>query len=333
MSSPSPASAEAVLQRLLVLLPMAAREEGVRIEDAAARLGVDARRLLQDLEEFDARSDYLPPGLGDRVQLRLTRERLFVWTTGEFRRPPRLSPKEALALELALRVVRRSSSGEKDAAFQALGRRLVGVLTNPSTRPTDGPPLALSGVEEEDPIRTRVEEALRSRRELRLLYGAPGREPSWRRAAPLLLAHAEGRWYLLARDRDRGELRAFRLDRTLEVEEGERTFVPSREDEEAAEAYLGDGRIRAGGPALPPETFEAVIEYSPRIARWIRERGWQVEKELESGGIRVRHRVVDREWLLGHLLSYGAEARLMEPEWMRAHVREAAVKLHGRDRL
>jgi predicted DNA-binding transcriptional regulator YafY len=63
---------------------------------------------------------------------------------------------------------------------------------------------------------------------------------------------------------------------------------------------------------------EATVRYSPRIARWIAEReGRQLEAD---GGLRISHPVADSEWLIGHVLQYGPDAEVIEPEATRAAV-------------
>lgn len=326
MSGPAGSTAGAGLQRLLLVLPLAARGDGVRVEEVAGELGVEARRVLQDLKEVESRTYYLPAGLGDQIQLTLSRNHLSVWTTGEFRRPVRLTPREALALELALRVGARSED-DSDAgpaapstwtapSFGELRRRLVDAVRSPSDA-TEDPDVALGSAEAgDDPLHAQLRRAIHRKKELRVVYRSPGREPGPRRVAPLRLVHAEGHWYLLGRDRDQDSPRAYRLDRMIEVQETGAEFTPSDEDEEEVERFIRDGRIHDGG-AGGAEPFEAVVDYAPAIARWIREHEWERTEELEDGGLRVRHQVLDPEWLLRHVLSYGPDARLVDPPWMR----------------
>jgi proteasome accessory factor C len=351
-------TAEAVLQRLLLVLPLASRDEGARIEELARSLELDPRRVLQDLKELEGRSYYLPAGLGDQFQLTVTRDHLSVWTTGEFQRPVRLTPREALALELALRLRIRDGRDapqqggdgsqvggdgphDGDEGFEQLRRRLVEALRTPRTDGPDetgadgearevdaDPAVTLGEVEADgDPVRQAVEDGVRDRRELGFAYMPAGRAPERRRVAPLLLAHAEGRWYLLARDLDRDGHRAFRLDRILEVPEVGEGFTPAAEDLAAVERFLGDGRIHDGGGPQAPEPFEAVVEYSPEVARWIRERKWDGLQDLPGGGVKATHRVVDPEWLLRHVLSYGGEARVVAPRAMAERLAEVAAAL------
>lgn len=338
MSARRRATAQAILQRLLLALPLATREDGVKIDDLAGDLEVEPRRVLRDLEELKARSYYLPAGLGDQIRLAVTRERLQVDTTGEFQRPVRLTPREALALELALRVAAREDgrAAEPGAtgktpppSFEELRERLVeGLRTPPPEGRENEPQVALGGAEaDDDPVRETLQRSLRRGEQVRLVYRPPGREAAPRRVGPVFLAHAEGKWYLIASDLERKGLRAFRTDRILEARETGAPFAVSADEEAAAEGFFRDGRIHDGGESTGAESFEAVVDYSPRIARWIREHGWERTEALEGGGLRVRHQVVDSEWLLRHVLSYGAEAKLVEPEWMQERVTEVVADL------
>ncbi len=353
-------SAEAVLQRLLLALPLAAsRPDGVEIGELAAALGVEPRQLLRDLAEVEERSLYLPAGMGDQIQLELTRDRLGVWTTGEFRRPVRLSPREVLALDLALRIASRAAGPGEGTELDTLRDTLLAALRSPSPEEGRDPEVALAEADG-DPgkIRVRVEEALRRGREIQATYRVPGRAPEPRRLGPILLAHAEGRWYLVARDLERepaqeparerepaaepawaeepapdpepvpeATIRAFRLDRMFVALEGSGGYRPSRDELERARDFLGDGRVLDPGPGTPGPDGSgetALVEYSPRIAPWIRERGWTVEEEGPGGALRVRHRVLDPEWIVRHILSYGGEAVLVEPAHLRRRIRERA---------
>jgi len=325
-------TAEAVLQRLLLVLPLAAREEGARIQELAEALELSPRTLLRDLEVLQSRSYYLSAGLGDQFQLTLTREHLKVWTTGEFQRPPRLTPREGLAVELALRIMARDTreAGRYPGRETEVHTRLLAALRSPEAKESGDPAVSLGGAEARpDSLRNTVEEALRLGKEVTIRYRPPGREAATRRVGPILLVHAEGRWYLVARDLEQKALRAFRLDRVLDAEVLGEGFVPSTEEGVAAERFLQDGRVHDGGEENPREAFEAVVDYSPRIARWIRERGWEDTEELGGGGIRVRHSVLDPEWLLRHTLSYGAEARILEPDWMRERLVETVRRMVG----
>jgi len=325
MMDPRGNRSDAVLERLLLILPLAALDGGITLDELSKHLGVPPARLLRDLEEVEGRSYYLHAGKGDQIQLSLSGQRLEVWTTGEFRRPVRLTPREALALELALRLLSRSAPAVEQTRINQVRERVVEALRSPAAADGRTPAVALGESEAGTAaIRPLVEAALRAERVLELRYAPRGRDPSERTVAPLRLVHAEGKWYLLARDLEREGYRAFRLDRVLDVQMGDGTFTAHPEDDEAAERFIRDGWVHDDGHG---HAIEATVAYSPLIARWVRERGWEGMEEAAGGGIRVRHRVTDIDWLVRHVLGYAGEAEVIGPPLLRARVRDAALGL------
>ena len=339
------------LRRILHVLPAAAREGGVALEEAAAALDVEPATVLRDLEEVTARSLYLPPGPADALQIRITPERIHVWSTGGFTRPVKLLPREALALGMGLRarVAAEGGPGERERA-DALRRRLEAHLV---TAPPEGweAHFEPAGDEGEDDAASDVQrlpgavfEAARGRRPLRFRYLKPGAAEAERRTVhPWSVVRAEGHWYVLGPDPDaapdgergdasgpdgdpagRADLRAFRLDRMLEAEVGDGCFeVPEGFD---PSAWVDRGRLFRADDAM-----EVRVRYSPRIARWIAEKPWAGEvagsEERPDGSLVVRHRVADPRWIVRYVLQYGPDAEVLEPEWARARVRERAEGL------
>src|SRR5690606_25585 len=90
-----------------------------------------------------------------------------------------------------------------------------------------------------------------------------------------------------------------------------------------AARYAPEGRA-----FVAAETEDAVVRYSPRIARWIRERYPEAEVEAD-GAVVVRHGVADARWLVRHVLQYGADAEVIAPVALRAVVRETVQRRVG----
>ncbi|MFQ5690768.1 MAG: helix-turn-helix transcriptional regulator [Gemmatimonadota bacterium] len=310
------------LRRILYLLAAAGGPEGAPLEAVSESLEVAPAQVLRDLEEVTARVYYHPSGGADEFQISVERERVRIRTTGEFRRPARLSPREALALGLGLRVLAAESDGERREALTALAERLEKELAT-------APPEALRAryaVQAGDPagreLLSLLGEAARERRRCRLRYLKPGaREAEEHALEPYAVVSAAGRWYAMGRDPERDGVRAFRLDRILEAEETDEPFEPP-EDFDPAE-YVADGRVYRAR-----EDSEVVVRYSPRIARWILERGAGVEQP--DGGAVAAHRVADPGWAVRHVLRYGAEAELLSPADLRALVRDTAERVKER---
>lgn len=124
-------TAESRLNRVLYLLPVCCREGGATVDELAAGLGVDPAIVLEDIQEVTTRAFYHPAGSGDVLQVSLEGDRVRVWTTGDFRRPPRLSPRETLALGLGLRAVAAEASPERRNELLSLAARLEAALAAP----------------------------------------------------------------------------------------------------------------------------------------------------------------------------------------------------------
>jgi hypothetical protein len=126
--APQPATSRGTarerLERILYLLPAASGEEGASLDELTRTLDVTRDVLLADVEEVTARAYNHPAGGGDDLQVYLGADRLRVWTTGEFRRPPKLTPREGLALGIGLRALAGEVGVEKRAGLLDLARRL-----------------------------------------------------------------------------------------------------------------------------------------------------------------------------------------------------------------
>lgn len=297
------------LERVLAVLPLASREGGVALEELAEKLGVDEERILRDLGEVTARAFYRPPGEIIDIEITIERGRVRVWTTGEFRRPVALAPREALALTLGLRLLADEAETGRRDELRALARRLDERLAAVPAASVDAGFALEAGDPEGEGMLAVLRDAVRERERCRLVYLKGGAAaPEERTVNPYALVYAEGRWYALGRSERAGDVRAFRLDRILEVEPGGSRF-------EAPEAFDPGEYLEGGAVYRAEEEMEAVVRYSPRVARWIEERG--IGEEGPGGGVVVRHRVADPRWLVRHVLGYGTEAEVLEPEELR----------------
>jgi proteasome accessory factor C len=307
--------AAAQLSRILEILPHAAREDGVALDELARALETEPRSIVRDLQEVYTRSFYQPPGSGEGIQVAIEPERVQVWTTGDFRRPVRLSMGETLALDLGLRMLAAESPEPARAAMLELAARLESRLSAAGSDVLNDlvgadPPVGDAGA------RAVVGEAARRRRRCAIRYlkrGAP--EPELREIDPYALVIAGGRTYVIGHCHTAGGIRVFRHDRIVEARLTDRAFQPP--DDFDAEAYLSDGRVFRAEDAP-----EVAVRYAPRIARWLREQG-PVE-ELEDGSVVVRYPLADPAWAVAHVLRHGADAEILEPREVREMVIAAA---------
>src|SRR5690606_1043115 len=290
---PERATAAEQLSRILHIVPAAARKGGASVNELANALGISRQAVLDAINEVVTRAYYHPAGPGDQLQIQVDHERVAVWTTGEFQRPVRLSPLEALALGLGLRALAAEADGERRAQLLELAAWLEQDLPAPDepAETTDAaslieqmrrkydpayrdeapareptPALALALAQESDVLGV-LADAARERCRCVVDYLKPGAaEPETRRIAPYLLLHAEGAWYALAHAAERDALRLFRVDRMLSAKLDDGRF-DAPEDFDPQPWIAPDGRLYRAD-----EDIEVVVCYSPRIARWLAER-------------------------------------------------------------
>lgn len=306
-------------ERITDLLPRVARAGRMPLAELAALCRISERQIHQDLLEVLTRAFYHPAGGSEDIQISLDDEGVEVWTAGEFRRPPRLLPREALALGLGFRTLAAEMPAARRVHLLALAHRLEEEL---ATAPADAllPRYAVEdGDGAGDGVRAFLNEAARERRRALIRYLKPGADaPDERTVHPYVLAHAEGGWYLMGYCEARTEVRIFRLDRILSASPAEGTFELPMEFDPAP--FISNGRIYRGGAEI-----EVTIRYAPSIARWIHEQE-AVSREADGSIVR-RCRVADPRWIVRHVLSYGAEAEVIGPEEIRRMVAQAATRI------
>ncbi len=315
------------LDRCLYLLAAASREGGGSIREIAEAFGVREAEIVRDLEHLTEREFYHPGGWVDGLQITVEADRLRMFTREENRwRPVRLTPVETLCLALGLRGAGASVrlDPEARAALLARAEEHLAACVGEDPSHLDGR-FATDTALDAGAILGELLASAREGRACAILYATPGREPSARVIHPYTLAYAEGRWYAVGWCAVSEGVRVFRLDRVLEACRTDEAFrVP---EDFRVEDYLDGGRVFRA-----EESDRVRIRYGPRIARWIRERaafrGWELE-DAPDGGVTLEHEVADPRWVVQHVLTYGADAEVLEPESYRALVRDAVAELLG----
>lgn len=314
------------LRRILYLLPLASREGGVPLAEAADRLGVDVATVQGDIEEVTARAYYHPAGGADEMQILLEPDRVKIYSYRKFDRPHRLSGREALALAVGMRAAARevpdgAGAADRRKRIHDLAQHLEMALAVATQQPGQDEEERYEidcGDEGGASIRRLLRGSVRERQVCRITYlkeGAP--EPEERDVDPYAVVYASGRWYLIGYCHRRTDVRAFRVDRVIDAEALSTSFeVP--EDFDPAD-YVSAGRVFRA--ELEPEQ-EAVVRYSARVAPWVREHG--PVDEAEDGGVSVRFPNADSGWVVRHVLGYAGEAEVLAPDSVRNMVAEAA---------
>ncbi|GAB3767088.1 proteasome accessory factor C [Nocardioides ginsengisegetis] len=318
---PAPSGAKDQVARLLTLVPFLHARGQVRLDDAAAALGVPADQLVKDLKVLlmcglpggypddliDVDLDALEGPEADGV--------IRVSNADYLARPLRLTPTEATAIIVALRALRNGATDETrvvvDRALAKLEAAAAEGTAAPRIDPGDEPVEAdLSRLE------ARLRDAARRQRQVRLTYFVPSRdEESERTVDPRGVVTANGFAYLDAWCHSAEAPRLFRLDRIHEAEVLETAIETPPE----APRDLGDGLF-----AQSSETTRVRLLLEP-AARWVVEY-YPVEsvRQRARGRLEVALQVADERWLQRVLLRLAPHARVISPPELTTTFTDAA---------
>ncbi len=158
-----------------------------------------------------------------------------------------------------------------------------------------------------------IKEAVLGRYVLQFDYYGQRCDMSSRRVEPTQLLFKEYTWYLRAYCRTCQDMRLFKLLRMKRVEITREHFEPRQEQERAPEKE----QIPLSREELP----EIVMRVSKSEAYRVYDRFEEEEiTVLPEGDFEIRFRYILDDWVYGLILSFGASARVMEPEWVRREV-------------
>ena len=162
--------------------------------------------------------------------------------------------------------------------------------------------------------------AAQTRQPVHMRYRSLQGVESERDFEPYGLARYRDRWYVVGRDRWRDDLRSFRLDRILEVGMGRGQF--ERPEGFDALAYV----VRAIASLPRQFAFEILLETDPASAAYENK---QLAGLLEpaEGGMLLRGRTDDLDWLARQLARFPFPFVVHEPDELREALRRRAAEL------
>jgi proteasome accessory factor C len=285
--------------RLLNLVPYLLARPGIGIAQAAAELDITERQLREDLELLWVCG--LPGyGPGDLIDMAFDGDNVTITYDAGIDRPLRLTPDEALALVVALRMLAEMPGIDgRDAIERALAK------IEAASGDVAEAPVAVRMPGDADRLAT-IRGAVDRRRALRITYYTATRdETSDRVIDPMRVLLVEGRAYVEAWCRQAEAVRMFRVDRIdgfTELDE------PARPPREARSNDFRDGVFRSS-PEQPLVTLRV-----SRNARWITEY-YPCESVTDTDGKlwRVTLRVSDLAWARRLVLGLGSTVVVLDP--------------------
>ncbi len=311
MTRPAARASADRLARLLNLVPYLLARPGIPVAEAAADLGVTERQLREDLELLWVCG--LPGyGPGDLIDMAFDGDRVTITYDAGIDRPLRLTPDEALALVVALRMLAETPGvGNRDAIERALAKieHAAGDLA--------GAPVAVR-LPGNDRRLAEIRSAVERRRALRLTYYTPARDETTERVVdPMRVLMVAGRGYLEAWCRRAEATRLFRVDRIDAFTELDEQSEPPPA---AVPHDVTDGVFR------PTADLPLVTVRVSRAGRWITEY-YPCEEVRRGPGDEwvVTLRVTDLGWAQRLLLGLGADVTVLGPPELVDRIRAQAT--------
>ncbi|HTF12829.1 MAG TPA: YafY family protein [Asanoa sp.] len=301
------------LGRLLNLVPYLLARPGIEVAQAAGDLGVTERQLREDLELLWVCG--LPGyGPGDLIDMAFDGDRVTITYDAGIDRPLRLTPDEALALVVALRMLAETPGvANRDAIERALAK-----IENAAGDLADAP-VAVRMPGSDDRLAT-LRGAVERGRALRITYYAQTRDQTTERVIdPIRLLMVEGRAYVEAWCRRVEAVRLFRADRIDALVELDEPAAPP------GTAQLHDV---SDGVFTPGAELPLVILKVGRGGRWITEYYPCEDVRLdpaEPDEWVVSLRVTDLAWAQRFVLGLGPDATAVSPPELVERVRGAAT--------
>ncbi|WP_270366769.1 helix-turn-helix transcriptional regulator [Microbacterium algeriense] len=272
----------------------------------ADRLDVSSRTVRRDVDRLRE--------LGYRIRAIKGPDGGYRLDAGSELPPLLFDDAQAVAIVVALQTVPSSGIDIDEGAARALAT-VRQVMPSRLRHRVDG--IRFTGSENTTRVDPAVLEAasaaVRERQVLRFDYGDDDRPA--RRTEPHAVVAREGRWYLLAWDRDADDWRTFRLDRMRPRVPTGPTFAPRPLPAADAQTYLA---ARAKGSSTEdrwPCTGEVVIELPAReVKPWVED--GELE-ELADGSCRVRLGSWSWTGILAAVARFDAPFTIVGPEQLK----------------
>jgi proteasome accessory factor C len=282
---------------MLLMVPWLLESGGSTVTELASRFGVSEEDTVRDLNLVMCCG--VPPyGAEHMITVVLDDDgSVLAWKGPFFTRPMRLTPAEGFAVLAAGRTLLAVPGADEDGPLASALTKLEAALGSAGG--------SVSVELETPPLLTVLRSAVASRARLAVEHFSAWRdEVTSRTIDPYLVFSQEGRWYVVASDSLRGEIRHFRVDRMASATPtGEHFEIP-----DGAPTAPPD-RVFPGGP----DVVEAVVVVPPS-GRWAAEAYDPLDiEELPDGRLRLQLTVSSERWLERLLLRLGPDAVVESP--------------------
>lgn len=166
--------------------------------------------------------------------------------------------------------------------------------------------------------------AIQERQMLQIEYqSANSAEKRKRKLGPHFLYFHGGSLYLVAEDLAEAKLKTFAVPRISQAEMLNEPYDKVTIEPETH--FQGSFGIFKG-----EQTESLIIEFSPKISPYVKERGWHKSQHFinkEGGVVQLKLEVAITPELIGWILGFGPDAKVIQPPHLAEQVTQAAQKI------
>jgi len=313
------------IRRLLSLISYLKEHPKTRYAELAKLLGVSEKQIREDVRKLllCGVPPYYP---SDYIAVYDDGETVTVDFVDHFRRPVRLSAVEFAALKTALDQM-QTLYPENEQLLEQLRDKLKKAASLALEEDED---VALveqkTGTQKLKNKMRFINHAISECKKLRIEYlSFSEKKLTLRKVVPYLVIRFSDKYYLRGFCELRNAERAFRLDRIKSLEITDETFEPLSE---AALEKLAKRRLNYVPPRKLPSLEVFKVRFAPAVARFVEE-DWdkkRIEKKTD-GSIIFTAPILDEDWTIRYVLSFGVHAELLEPARLRKKIREQAERI------
>ncbi len=301
--------------RLLAIVIQLQAKGWQRAEDLAAVFEISKRTIYRDM--LALMESGVPvissPGQG------------YALDAGYFLPPLSFTADEATVLLLGAEVMIQNFDDQYRRAARSATSKIQAVLGDNRREEVDALLdgmrfIAQNPLEADQPERLQtLRRAILRRQSIRITYHTRHRQDvlagdqTVREVDPYALAHIDQSWYLVGFDHLRRAVRYFRLDRVDDLNLLPRHFLRPA-DFQMDERHSNDRALQVS------------LLFSPQVARWVREERYFFVTAMvdQPDGLRVTLQVRQEQDVLGWILKWGAQVRVLEPASLQQRVLAAA---------
>jgi predicted DNA-binding transcriptional regulator YafY len=170
----------------------------------------------------------------------------------------------------------------------------------------------------------RIAEAISRARSAQMRYESVARNATTRREVdPYRLWYAGGGLYLIAYCHLRRDVRMFAVERIRSITLTDHPYqMPLGFN---VEEYVQDALMVMRGRRI-----EVELLFSKQAAGWVKDKVWHSSQQVslqKDGRLRMTLKVADTAELVGWILSFGGQVRVVQPDELRQRVKDEAQKI------